>query len=440
MIITIDGPAGTGKSTVAKLLAEKLHFVYFDTGAMYRAFTWFLLKKKIDIEKSQAVKDALSIFTFAIKDVKKSKHYFVNENDVTKSIRTVKITNAVSIVSAYPFVRKYMVKIQQNFALNTNAVFEGRDMGTVVFPHAEMKIFLTADPEVRVQRRFLELKEKSGKKSLPPTVEDLAKQIHTRDTLDATREVSPLCKAKDAHEVDTTSLTASQVVDKIIRIKKKKKSSIFYRAILFFAKVFFKIFYRLEIQGQKNVPYKGAIIAPNHLSFLDPPLVAVSSPYPIHFLAKVALFKFRPFGWFIRKLNSHPVSANASDRKTIKTALDLLQKEEKILIFPEGSRGDTTEISTIKSGIAFLAYRSKAPIVPTYIVGTYKAWSKFRKFPKVFVKLRCIFGKPIYVNQDPGVSRQEVMNQLMEKTKQSLLDLQKTYEKDLKNTHKLDKK
>jgi len=212
MIITIDGPAGTGKTTIARAVAEKLKFNYFDTGAMYRALTYRINKEKIELHDQNTLSAFLVSFKFEIRDVGKEKRYFVEDKDVTDLIRTPQVTQAVSRVSAHPEVRKALVAIQREFGKNKNAVFEGRDMGTVVFPKAEVKIFLTARPAVRAERRYLEFKEKK----IPATQEEVLQELLERDHFDSTREIAPLQRAEDAHLIDTSDFTIEQVTDQIL--------------------------------------------------------------------------------------------------------------------------------------------------------------------------------------------------------------------------------
>lgn len=214
MIVTIDGPAGTGKTTIARLLAEKLKFKYFDTGAMYRALTYQIVDHNIDLHNPEMLLSFLSAFQFDIRDEGKEKKYFVGEKDITDLIRTPSVTQKVSEVAAHPEVRKKLVAIQKEFGKGKNAVFEGRDMGTVVFPKAELKIFLTARPEVRAERRYLEFKEKK----MPSSQNEVLKELIERDHFDSSREISPLRQAEDAHVIDTSDLTITQVIEKILSL------------------------------------------------------------------------------------------------------------------------------------------------------------------------------------------------------------------------------
>ena len=213
VIVTIDGPAGTGKTTIARKLAERLHFSYFDTGAMYRAVTYGVTKNRIALDNREELTAFLKSFQFSIRE----RRYFVAEEDVTEIIRSQEITQKVSEVSALGEVREAMMGLQREFAKKAHAVFEGRDMGTVVFPQAEKKIFLTARPAVRAERRYLELKA-SDKPADQETVFD---ELMVRDHIDSNRELAPLKPASDAHIVDTSDLSIDEVVDQILAIVKK---------------------------------------------------------------------------------------------------------------------------------------------------------------------------------------------------------------------------
>ena len=219
MIIAIDGPSGTGKSTVAKGVAKALGFAFFDTGAMYRSMAWWLNRMGVNLEDEQAVALKLPEFQYEIKGLGEHRKYFVDQIDVTDRIRSHEISGFASKIAVYKEVRAALVKIQREFGSKADAVFEGRDMGTVVFPQAKVKIFLTADPEVRATRRYLELtaKDPHGHYSK----EQILIDIQDRDFKDTTRLLSPLKKADDAILLDTSLLTADQVIQKIIDITKR---------------------------------------------------------------------------------------------------------------------------------------------------------------------------------------------------------------------------
>lgn len=221
MIITIDGPVGTGKTTIARKLAERLHFVHLDTGAMYRVATYALLQQGIDLADRGRLEKFLEGFDFAIKLEGREKRYLYAGVDVTDQIRGETVTASVSKVSAEQLVREKLVELQRKLGNNVDAVIEGRDIGTVVFPKAELKIYLTARPEVQAKRRYDELLEKFPDDHQELTFEKVLDSIKKRDLIDSTREISPLRKADDAFEVDTSDLSIEEVLGEILKLKEK---------------------------------------------------------------------------------------------------------------------------------------------------------------------------------------------------------------------------
>ena len=216
--IAIDGPAGAGKSTIAKKLAEELSFIYVDTGAMYRAMAFFVLQNKIDPKDEKAVSNACKDIEIKIDYKNKEQEIFLNNENVTSLIRSEEIGNAASDVSKHFHVRKKMVDLQQNLAYHSNVVMDGRDIATVVLPNANLKIYLTASTDQRAKRRFLDLKEKGIKGDFDKIRED----IIARDYQDMNRENSPLVQAKDAIVIDSSKMSIEEVVGEIIKIFKEK--------------------------------------------------------------------------------------------------------------------------------------------------------------------------------------------------------------------------
>lgn len=226
MIITIDGPIATGKSTIAKNLAKEIGFIYFDTGAMYRCIAYAVIKHEVHLENLEELETFLQNCRFDIKIKRGERFYFVEDEDVTQKIRGEAVTSLVSKVAAIQAVRAKLVALQREWAEGVNAVFEGRDLGTVVFPNAEVKIFLTGRPEVRAQRRFEELSVRFPEESKDLTVEKVLQSITERDTYDSTREISPLRQAKDAYVIDTSDLTIDEIVFKILEYKDTIKTKL----------------------------------------------------------------------------------------------------------------------------------------------------------------------------------------------------------------------
>lgn len=216
LIITIDGPAGVGKSTVAKLLARRLHLFYLDTGATYRALAYQALRRGVDPHQEAAVARLASRMRLKLNwDPARGLRVLLNGRDVTRHIRTEAVTEAAAIIAQHPNVRAVLVRLQRRLAPKPGVIAEGRDTGTVVFPHATYKFFLTARHTVRARRRQMELQALQGR---APTLARIAGQLKTRDALDRTRRVGPLIKPSKAIVVDTSRLPAEQVVDRMLAV------------------------------------------------------------------------------------------------------------------------------------------------------------------------------------------------------------------------------
>ncbi|RKY90943.1 (d)CMP kinase [candidate division KSB1 bacterium] len=213
LIIAIDGPAGSGKSTTAKLLAQKLNYLYLDTGAMYRAITLKALRQKIDEHDEPSLTELAENTDITLINRDGVLHVLLDGEDVTDKIRTPEIDRAISYVSMVPAVRRRMVELQRQLGKQGGVVAEGRDIGTVVFPQADLKIFLVASVEERGKRRWKELQARGVEVPLEQVIEE----IQRRDKLDSSRKLSPLKKAPDAIEVDTTKLTIPQQVEVILQ-------------------------------------------------------------------------------------------------------------------------------------------------------------------------------------------------------------------------------
>ena len=214
MIIAIDGPAGSGKSTVAKIVAEKLNFRYIDTGSMYRSVAWKSLQKNTALKDEDAVADIASKVQIELVSGKNGQLVFVDGENITDQLKVEEISRGAAIVAAQPMIRKIMTTKQRKLGKQGMVVMDGRDIGTVVFPQAK-KFFLDADPKERGRRRFVELKEKNQVKN--SDLSTIIEQVVQRDHEDRNRKIAPLKQAKDAMLIDTTNLSIDQVVKEIIK-------------------------------------------------------------------------------------------------------------------------------------------------------------------------------------------------------------------------------
>lgn len=446
--IALDGPSGAGKSTIAKLLAKKMEYVYVDTGALYRAVALYVIRNDVDCSDIDKVLPLLSGIDVKLEYRDGSQHVILCGEDVSQLIRTPEISMGASAVSAIPEVRTFLFELQRSIARENNIIMDGRDIGTVVLPNADVKIFLTATAEERANRRFKELQEKGDKS----TYEEVLADINKRDYNDTHRETAPLKKADDAIEVDSSELSLEQSVEKIneivsVCLKKSSSKSVdnsdkssdrrremfdfsevkpvsnpkkysavgkfFYRILRIIVLGVFKICYKVHIDGAENAPKKGSyILASNHRSNLDPVFVALKVAVPSSYMAKEELFQGNKFFvWLIKFMGAYPVKRGSGDTSVITDSIGYLQEGRNVLVFPEGTRSKDGKLGKGKSGIALIAALAQVPVVP---IGIYTKGEKIEFRKKVYVK----YGKPImpselqFSNSDPR-SLKIVKNKIM---------------------------
>ena len=212
--VAIDGPAGAGKSTIAKQIARKLGYIYVDTGAMYRAMAYYLIQNQVDAADQEAIAAACQHADISICYQDGEQVVLLNGENVNAYLRTEAVGNMASVSSVVPEVRKKLVELQQKLARETDVVMDGRDIGTVVLPDADVKVYLTASVKTRAKRRFLELQEKGE----PADLAKIAADIEDRDYRDMHRDISPLRQAEDATLVDSSDMTIDQVVERILEL------------------------------------------------------------------------------------------------------------------------------------------------------------------------------------------------------------------------------
>lgn len=210
--VAIDGPAGAGKSTIAKLVAKEKGYIYVDTGAMYRGLAIHFLDKGIQPQETEKVIEACKDAEVTIAYEDAVQHVYLNGKDISSRLRNEEVGNMASVTSAIPEVRKKLLELQQNLAKTQNVIMDGRDIGTCVLPHADVKVYLTASVETRAKRRYQELQEKGEDCNL----EEIAHDIEERDHRDMTREIAPLKQAEDAVLVDSSDMTITEVVKTIV--------------------------------------------------------------------------------------------------------------------------------------------------------------------------------------------------------------------------------
>ena len=387
--IAIDGPGGAGKSTVAKAVAKELGIIYVDTGALYRTIGLFMLRNGIDPKDHDGVCSMLGKFTLELKFTDGKQSVLLNGEDVGDKIRTPEVSMAASAVSAIGEVREFLLDTQRNIAMRNSVIMDGRDIGTVILPTAEVKIFLTASPEARAQRRYKELIERGQ----DVKYEDVFNEMAERDKNDSTREIAPCVPAEDAVYLDNSDLDLAGTAKAILKIVKKKtpKPGKLYKVLYAILAPLIRFFQRIHVSGTENIPKEGPVlICSNHMAIRDPILIAAAATRQINFLGKKEIFKVPVIGWLIRKLGAVPLDRSGSDLAAIKTSVNVLKAGGVLAIFPQGHRypGVNPAETPKKNGAALLTYRSKCDVVPVCIK------TKGFKY-SFFCRKDIIFGKPI---------------------------------------------
>ena len=387
--IAIDGPGGAGKSSVAKALAKRLGVIYVDTGALYRNIGLFMLEAGIDPKDSERVTAALSDISLELKFEDGKQVILLNGKDRGDEIRTPAASMAASDVSAIGSVREYLLNMQRDTARRNSLIMDGRDIGTVILPSAEVKVFLTASPEARAKRRYLELKAK-GKET---PYEQVYAEMVERDKNDSTRAIAPCVPAKDAVILDNSDLTEEETLEAIISIvkKKQKQESKFYPRAKFLLAPLFRFFMRLKPIGAENVPKDGGLVlCSNHIAAVDVISIAAVCPRQLTFVAKKELFSVPVLSWLIRKLGAIKVDRGANDVGAIKASVSAAEAGKVLSIFPQGTRcpGVDPKTTPLHNGAALIAYHSKCDVVPVCLKIKNGKYALFRK-------VEVIFGKPI---------------------------------------------
>ena len=416
-IIAIDGPAASGKSSVAQRVADHLGYLMVNSGEMYRAFTWHVLKEGVQPGDSAAVVDLLgrTEFSFGVKDRRST--VAINGSEPGEELRSEAVNAAVSPVSAIPEVRARLVQEQRRFAELGNLVVEGRDIGTVVFPDARNKFYLDAREEVRARRR--------GKQGLTDN-------IRGRDRMDSTRLTAPLRAADDARVIDTSYLTLDEVIATVVRLlrdagvvpgvrrpEKVSPTTVYYQA-RGLCRLLFSALYQVERFGAENAEFPGgALVASNHLSFFDPPLIGSQLDEGLYYLARKTLFKGALMNWVLPRVHAVPVDQEKSDLASLRESIRLVKEGKKLLLFPEGHRSKDGKPQPALRGVGLLIAKTEVPVIPVRVFGTFEVYPIHAKMPRLYGKLRVVFGEPLRFSAQDIAARgkegtAEISNRVME--------------------------
>ena len=411
-IVGIDGPAGTGKGTIADILAKKYGFLNIDTVATYRCVTLEMIRKNIALDDEEKISEMLKNISINMENENGDLKVFLNGEDVSKEIRTPEVTKLVSQVSSNKQIRNSMASLQRKLAQGKDVIMEGRDICTVVFPTADVKIYLDADVEVRAKRRF----EQNKEKGIDMPYEEILENIKARDKNDKEKEFGALKVAEGATIIDSTSLSIKQVerrISKIIdkRLQEKKNEERIYKVrketawkkfervvIKGLLHAFYKIVFRLKKVNEENVPTdESVILCANHLNTWDAVGLVVCSKRRIRFIAKEDLFNNRFLNWIAHIFDVIPIKRGMRDLDSMKICLKALKNGEALGIFPEGTRRGLEKGAKVQNGAAYMALKTKVKVVPVGIQGSFKP----------FTKVTLNYGKALDFSTDDKIPEKE---------------------------------
>ncbi len=417
MVVALDGPAGSGKSTVAKAVAARLGSEHLDTGAMYRSIAWACQQRGVplsDVAGMAAVANAVKLHVGV--DASNAQVVTVDGVDVTSVIRSPEIDVAVGAVASAAPVRAALVSQQRQWAYDRGAgVMEGRDIATAVFPDAPVKVYLTATPEERARRR-------SGQSGQVQS--EVLADILRRDTVDSTRAADPLQVAPGATVIDTTGLSIDQVVDRIVALvpAQSKRGAVtntaatksasadiatqprvltrpervVYGIAWYLTRIVTKTWIQTTYIGLHNVPPTGAyLVAPNHRSVVDFFLVGPITRRRMRYLGKDTVWDAKWFVPIANTLGGIPVNRGSVDRESMNRCIEALKGGEPLVLFPEGMRKEGRDIQELFDGVSYIALKAGVPILPIGIGGSHKVMPKGAYFPKRR-KVTVIVGEPIF--------------------------------------------
>lgn len=396
----LDGPSGAGKSTVAKAVAKSLGFVYVDTGALYRAIGLYATRKGACTTSAEEVVPLLNEINVELKYKDGTQIVLLNGEDVSTAIRVNEISMAASNVSAIPEVRAFLLGLQRDIAAKNDIIMDGRDIGTVILPNADVKVFMTASAEERANRRYKELIEKGQN----VTYDEILNDINQRDYNDSHRATAPLKKADDAIELDTSDMSIDEVVEAISDIIKKKTVKpiqpveikkvkwtlglVLYAIPRYIVAFVMHVIFNVKYEGKENIPHAGGmVVASNHRTWFDPILIAMKIVTPGAYMAKEELFKNKLLSLILKIVQAFPVSRGSADRAPLDKAVDYVNRGFNLVLFPEGTRSKDGTLGKPKSGVAYVASISGAPVCPVAILFNGKL--HFRS------KITVRFGTPI---------------------------------------------
>jgi cytidylate kinase len=423
----------SGKSTLGALLARKLGYLYFDTGVMYRAVALAALERGIDPEDDERVARLAQELRVDVTppEVQDGRQYTVCADgvDVTWSIRAPEVNVAVSPVSANPGVRAALTPQQRRIAEQGHVVMAGRDIGTVVLPDADLKIYLDAAAEERARRRYEEMKARGRNAEY----DEVLSSLRRRDAYDSGRQVAPLCAAADAVVIDSTRMTIEEVLERAMALvddwsdgqgsvagsERQPRSGTRGRAptsrwrpvlepVLRFL---LWLFVRVDFEGLERLPSEGPLLlAYNHIHLIDPLVLVAWVPRYAVAIAKAEILGWPIIGPLVGLYPTIPIHRGELDMAAVRQSMAVLDAGHALIIAPEGTRSRTAQLQEAKQGIVLLAQQNDTLVLPVAVTGTTGFASSLRRFRRVRVHYR--FGRPFRFRWPDGKVRREVMQQM----------------------------
>jgi cytidylate kinase len=430
LVVALDGPASSGKSSVGAAAAAELSYRFCDTGLLYRAVTWLALRRGIQPAQVQAVVNLVREVDFGADEQGRLSHVTVDGEDVTKDVHGPDVDTHVSAFSGIPELREALLERQRSIAAPGRIIMAGRDIGTVVMPDADLKIYLNASPEERARRRA----EERGLDPNGPEAAEVLADLRRRDAHDSKRAVSPLRPAPDARVIVTDGNRFEQTVAMVVRTIRDAEQTTeqatqpappptpsadtpieshltpLIRIVAWGARIVSRAVARLRIEGAiDEIPREGPVIlVANHASNADPVVIGgFLTPRlgrRIHWLGKKELFDWPVIGWAARNGGVHPVDRSTADLEAFRLARRILDEGHVLMVFPEGTRAPDGVLAQPKDGAAMLALRTGAPVVPIGVGDSDLLWPRGRLLPRPGGRVTMRVGSPFRLRDEIGGS------------------------------------
>jgi cytidylate kinase len=428
-IITIDGPSASGKSTLAKKIAQRLGINYLDSGAFYRSIAAYLIEKDVALEDESFLTTFLDTAELKLVYEGSFARYYFNDLEVTPFLRKEPVAMKASFIAKQKAVRNFVNKNLQEISKKGDFIADGRDLGSKVFPFADVKFFLTATLESRAKRRELEQKTMG----IETSFEKVLEQLKLRDEQDSKRKIDPLVRPEDAFFIDTTSFTSEEVCDEMLFEIKKKFSvqpSFFRTFICIFLKGYFSLFYRFQVFGEEySRKFLGGLVYANHTSFYDGLLLlTLLGPNTVFIASQKVISKNFPIRLITSLFPLILVDEKKMPRDFFRSCNRAIHRGCPLVIFPEGARSTEGVISPFKEGISSIIVHCKVKeVLPIYIGGVYNIWPKGKSLPSFFKKITVLVSKPIQVSGHEEVETKNNRAFLTDQLRGRLKNLEKHF-------------